>query len=245
MRMSRPVRRECRRECRHRGLSLLGILAACAAGGACSQARLCQDCRTNISDEAKPPEGTTDSGSGQANPVHPTDGSAPRVVVETSMGNFTVELDPRRAPVTVDNFLQYAREGFYDGTIIHRVVNGPGKRIQVIQGGGHLPDMTLKKARPPIPCEADNGLRNVRGTIAMARDAEPHTADSQFFINTEDNPRLDYHSRGPDFWGYAVFGRVVEGMEVIDRVRQVPTGGDGDLDSPPLTPVVVRRVVAK
>ena len=159
----------------------------------------------------------------------------PVVVIETSLGDITVELDRARAPVTVENFLAYARAGFYDGTIFHRVIKG-----FMIQGGGLTPDMQRKPTKPPIENEAGNGLSNTRGTIAMARTADPHSATSQFFINTADNVRLD---RGRESTGgYAVFGRVTAGMDVVDKIESVPTTDRAGHQNVPVEPVVIKRV---
>ncbi len=140
-----------------------------------------------------------------------------QVEMKTSMGTIKLSLDRDKAPKTVDNFVQYVRDGFYDGTIFHRVIDG-----FMIQGGGFTPDMTKKETRAPIENEANNGLKNKRGTIAMARTSDPHSATAQFFINHKDNDFLDYPSR--DGWGYAVFGKVTGGMEVIDAIASQPTG---------------------
>jgi cyclophilin family peptidyl-prolyl cis-trans isomerase len=147
-------------------------------------------------------------------------GARPRVVLETSMGAITLELDPDKAPATVENFLTYVREGYYDGLIFHRVIRG-----FMIQGGGFTQDMQPKRAgHPPIRNEAGNGLRNERGTIAMARTAAVDSATSQFFINTVDNDFLNHADDSPRGFGYAVFGRVVSGMDVVDRIEGVSTG---------------------
>jgi cyclophilin family peptidyl-prolyl cis-trans isomerase len=161
-----------------------------------------------------------------------------RVRFETSMGAFTVELDGGRAPLSVANFLQYVGDGHYDGTVFHRVIGN-----FVVQGGGFLPDGTEKPTRPPVPNESGNGLSNRRGTVAMARTDDPHSATSQFYVNLTDNLALD---PGPSRWGYAVIGRVVEGMEVIDRISGVATGAKGPFpEDAPLEPVVIQaaRVV--
>jgi len=154
------------------------------------------------------------------------------VVIETSKGKITVELDPEKAPITVENFLAYVDEGFYDGTIFHRVIPN-----FMIQGGGMLPDMTRKPTRDPIANEADNGLNNDRGTIAMARTAAKDSANAQFFINLKDNVFLNHGAR--DF-GYAVFGRVTEGMDVVDSIASVSTG-PGDVPVETVSIVSVRR----
>lgn len=166
----------------------------------------------------------------------------PRVEFEIGQGDeawgtFTVELEPERAPQTVENFLAYARDGFYAGTIFHRVIPH-----FMVQGGGHTPDGAIKPGkRPPVSNEAKTGLSNEVGVIAMARTSEPHSATSQFFINTADNKFLDHP--GQDGWGYCAFGRVVAGMEVVERIRDVETrGGDSGENSQPVNPPVVRAV---
>ncbi len=162
----------------------------------------------------------------------------PRVRMETSEGTIVLELDRARAPLTVDNFLRYARDGFYDGTLFHRVIRG-----FMIQGGGYTTDFRKKPTRPPIRNEADNGLKNLRGTIAMARTSNPHSATAQFFINVVDNGFLDFVSPDARGWGYAVFGRVVEGMDVVDRIQHLATGPGGPFARDvPRRPVLIRRV---
>ena len=164
---------------------------------------------------------------------------APRVRLETTMGNIVLELDRKRAPVTVDNFLAYVNDGFYDGTIFHRVIDG-----FMIQGGGFTADFDRKQARAPIKNEADNGLKNTIGSIAMARTSDPHSASAQFFINVADNAMLDYKSPDARGWGYAVFGRVVEGMDVVDAIRTQATGVRGRYrDVPEKTIAITRAVV--
>jgi peptidyl-prolyl cis-trans isomerase A (cyclophilin A) len=159
--------------------------------------------------------------------------AAPRVLLATSLGDITVQLDPEKAPKTVANFLDYVKSGHYDGTVFHRVMDG-----FMIQGGGFTADMAQKPTRAPIPLEAKNGLKNERGTVAMARTAVADSATSQFFINVVDNSRLDYPS--PDGNGYAVFGRVVAGMDVVDKIRKVETGSKGGHQNVPVTPVLIR-----
>lgn len=165
---------------------------------------------------------------------------APRVLLATTLGEITIELYPDKAPRTVENFLQYAREGFYNGTIFHRVIDN-----LLIQGGAFTPDLRQKPTRAPIPNEANNGLSNLRGTVAAARmPSDPHSATSQFFINVVDNPRLDFSGETSAYtWGYAVFGRVVQGMEVVDRIRAVETGPQEPFPRDvPKTPVIIERV---
>jgi len=159
--------------------------------------------------------------------------AAPRVVLSTSEGDITLELNPAKAPKSVENFLAYVKGGHYDGTIFHRVIDG-----FMIQGGGFTPDMKQKPTRAPIPLESKNGLKNERGTIAMARTSVPDSATSQFFINVVDNPRLDYPN--PDGNGYAVFGKVVAGMDVVDKIRTVPTTSVGGHQNVPAKPVLIR-----
>jgi cyclophilin family peptidyl-prolyl cis-trans isomerase len=161
--------------------------------------------------------------------------AAPSVEIETRLGRMVIELDAEKAPVTVDNFLKYVRDGHYDGTIFHRVIDG-----FMIQGGGFTPSMAEKEAGPPIRNEAKNGLKNRRGTIAMARRPDPHSATAQFFINLEDNAALDFPGR--DGWGYAVFGRVTEGIEVVDGIAKVPTGSRGMHRDVPVEPIVIESV---
>ena len=160
---------------------------------------------------------------------------AQKVKFATSMGDIVVELDKAKAPKTVDNFLQYVKAGHYDGTIFHRVIPN-----FMIQGGGMMPDMTEKPTRPPIPLESRNGLLNARGTVAMARTADPESATSQFFINLKDNDFLNA-AQSRDGNGYAVFGKVAQGMDVVDKIRATPTGA-GDV---PLQPVVIKKATVE
>jgi len=164
----------------------------------------------------------------------------PRVEFKTSMGSFTFELYPDKAPKTVANFLQYARSGFYDATIFHRVIDG-----FMIQGGGFQPDMRQKPTQGTIKNEAGNGLKNEVGTIAMARTPDPHSASAQFFINVKDNGFLDYRDSSPQGYGYAVFGRVVEGMDTVMRIAKVPTTTSGQHGNVPQKPVVIESVKLK
>ena len=174
-----------------------------------------------------------------APPLTPAPGN-PVVVVSTSLGDITLELVRDRAPVSVENFLQYAREGHYEGTIFHRV-----KPDFMIQGGGFTPEMVEKPTRPPIQNEATNGLKNVRGTLAMARTRALRSATSQFYINVADNRRLDHVGYSPDDFGYAVFGRVLSGMDVVEKIAAAPTATKGDHDDVPVTPVVITKVAVK
>lgn len=157
------------------------------------------------------------------------------VLIQTSQGDIKLELDKAKAPGTVENFVQYANDGFFDGTIYHRVIPG-----FMIQGGGFTADMKKKETRAAIKNEAKNGLKNKRGSIAMARTRAPHSATAQFFINLKDNSFLDYP--GQDGWGYTVFGEVVEGMEVVDAIAEKPTGNKNGMQNVPKTVVVIEKV---
>lgn len=160
----------------------------------------------------------------------------PSVILETSEGNIRVELWQDKAPVTVQNFLQYVDEGFYNGTIFHRVIDG-----FMIQGGGFTPDMQQKQTRAPIKNEATADLKNDRGTIAMARTGVVDSATAQFFINVQDNPNLNHKDETPRGFGYAVFGRVVEGMDVVDKIKKVATSSSGMHQNVPAKPVVIQQ----
>jgi peptidyl-prolyl cis-trans isomerase A (cyclophilin A)/peptidyl-prolyl cis-trans isomerase B (cyclophilin B) len=158
-----------------------------------------------------------------------------RVLLTTSMGDITIELFPDKAPKSVDNFLAYVKGGFYDGTIFHRVIDN-----FMVQGGGFTKDLRQKPTRAAIAIESKNGLSNLRGTVAMARTADPNSATAQFFINVVDNPRLDY--AGDASPGYAVFGKVIAGMDVVDKIKAVPTGAQGPFRSDvPTTPIVIEK----
>ncbi|MGQ9687216.1 MAG: peptidylprolyl isomerase [Desulfobaccales bacterium] len=157
-----------------------------------------------------------------------------QVKLVTGMGDIVLELYPDKAPATVENFLQYIREGHYNNTVFHRVIKG-----FMIQGGGLDADLREKPTRAPIPNEADNGLKNEPYTIAMARTPEPHSASSQFFINLADNKFLNHRDKTPDGWGYAVFGRVVAGKEVVDKIEAVPTADQGMHQNVPQPPVPI------
>lgn len=165
----------------------------------------------------------------------------PQVVLETSLGKIVLEIYQDKAPETAKNFLKYVDEKFYDGTIFHRVIPN-----FVIQGGGLTKDMVEKDTYPAIKNEADNGLSNLRGTVAMARTMDPHSATSQFFINLVDNKRLDFKSRdNGKNWGYAVFGKVIEGMEVVDKIASVPTTTKGFYENVPKDPVIIIKAYRK
>jgi peptidyl-prolyl cis-trans isomerase A (cyclophilin A) len=160
---------------------------------------------------------------------------AQKVRLATSAGDIVVELDAAKAPRTVDNFIKYVRAGHYDDVIFHRVIDG-----FMIQTGGVRPDLSEKPTRPPIPLESRNGLSNLRGTIAMARTSAPDSATAQFFINVNDNYGLD-QPNARDHEGYAVFGKVIEGMDVVDKIKAVPTRSQGALQNLPVTPVIIRK----
>lgn len=160
-----------------------------------------------------------------------------KAIMETSMGTISIELDEEKAPATVENFCRYASEGFYDGTIFHRVID-----TFMIQGGGFTKEMNQKDTYEPIRIESMNGLKNLRGTIAMARTMIPDSATSQFFINLVDNDFLDFTAPTAQGYGYAVFGRVTDGMEVVDRIAKVRTGFSGPHQNVPEVPVVIKKV---
>ena len=158
------------------------------------------------------------------------------VKLHTTLGIITLELDQQKAPDTVANFLQYAKDGHYDNTIFHRVIDG-----FMIQGGGFEPGMKQKPTRGPVKNEADNKLRNDNYTVAMARTPDPHSATAQFFINVSDNGFLNHKAPTPDGWGYCVFGRVTEGNEVVDKIRKVKTGNRGGHQDVPVNDVVINK----
>ncbi|MGI9213280.1 MAG: peptidylprolyl isomerase [Methylococcaceae bacterium] len=166
-----------------------------------------------------------------------SDVSAPLVKLHTSLGDVVLKLNAEKAPVSVSNFLTYVKEGHYDGTLFHRVIPK-----FMAQGGGFTSDFAQKPTHAPIKNEADNGLKNARGTIAMARTNDPQSATAQFFINYVDNAFLDYKSPTPQAWGYAVFGEVIEGMDVVDQMATIPTGRGGPMPSDvPKTPILVEK----
>jgi len=167
-------------------------------------------------------------------------GQNPVVVMKTSLGDIEIELYHDKAPVTVNNFLAYVDSGFYDGTVFHRVINN-----FMIQGGGMIPGLQEKRTLSPIKNEAGNGLSNLRGTIAMARTQDVNSATSQFFINVADNRYLDYKNASPAGYGYCVFGRVIKGMDVVDRIKSVATGRRGYYDDVPVRDVVIISIKRK
>lgn len=164
--------------------------------------------------------------------------AAPRVELDTSMGKIVVQLAPDRAPITVKNFLRYVEEGHYNGTIFHRVIAG-----FMIQGGGFEQGLKQKTTLPPIENEAANGLKNDRYTIAMARTTDPHSATAQFFINVANNDFLNHKNETPSGYGYAVFGKVIQGQDVVDRIKSVSTGSYGPYQDVPKTPVIIKSIV--
>jgi peptidyl-prolyl cis-trans isomerase B (cyclophilin B) len=161
----------------------------------------------------------------------------PRVLIKTSMGEIKVELNAEKAPLSVKNFLQYVKEGHYNGTIFHRVIDG-----FMVQGGGFTKDFKQKPTHAPIKNEADNGLKNVRGTLAMARTSDVDSATAQFFINVTDNSFLDFVSKNPREYGYSVFGKVIEGMDVLDKIKKVKTGSNGPHQNVPIEPIEIINV---
>lgn len=178
--------------------------------------------------QAAPPAPAASSATANA-PLHP------QVELKTSLGTIVIELFPDKAPKTVANFLQYVKSGFYDGTVFHRVIPG-----YLVQGGLYTRELRPKRTLPPIPDEADNGLSNLRGTVAAARGPDPDSATAQFFINVVDNPQLDYvGNQNGMTWGYAVFGKIVKGMDVVDKIDHLPTGPQGPFIGDVPRPLVV------
>ncbi len=160
--------------------------------------------------------------------------------LQTNYGDIVLELDFENTPKTAENFLSYAASGFYDGTIFHRVING-----FMVQGGGFDVEMSQKRTGETIENEADKGLTNKRGTIAMARTSDPHSASTQFFINVADNDFLNFKSKSGDGWGYCVFGKVVEGMEIVDKIKEVSTGRRSGHQDVPVNDVIIEKVTVK
>ena len=162
---------------------------------------------------------------------------AAHVTITTTVGQMTLELDADNAPKTVENFLAYANSGFYDGTIFHRVINN-----FMIQGGGFTTDMEQKPTQAPVDNEANNGLKNERGTIAMARTQDPHSATAQFFINVQDNDFLNHTGENMQGWGYTVFGKITQGEDVLDKIRCVQTGSQGGHQDVPTEPIIIESI---
>lgn len=163
--------------------------------------------------------------------------TASKVTLHTDYGDITIELNHEKAPKTAENFAQYAQEGFYDNTIFHRVISN-----FMVQGGGMTEDMQQKPTRAPIENEADNGLGNVVGSVAMARTSDPHSASAQFFINVQDNSFLNHRDKSMQGWGYCVFGKVVEGMDTVNKIKAVKTGSKGGHQDVPVEPVMIKKV---
>lgn len=161
----------------------------------------------------------------------------PTAHMKTNHGSIIIELDDQRAPKTVANFLQYVKDGFYNGILLHRVIDN-----FMIQGGGYTTGLNQKPARTAIANEANNGLRNTRGSIAMARTSDPHSASSQFFINVSDNDFLNYSAATPEDWGYCVFGQITDGMSVVDQIKGVPTGNSLGFKDVPLAEIVIENI---
>ena len=162
---------------------------------------------------------------------------AAHILMTTTLGPMTLELDADNAPKTVENFLSYVSDGFYDGTIFHRVINN-----FMVQGGGFTADMEQKATQAPIDNEANNGLKNARGTIAMARTQDPHSATAQFFINVQDNDFLNHTGENMQGWGYTVFGKVTDGEDVLDKIRCVQTGSQAGHQDVPVEPIIIESV---
>ncbi|MBU2969328.1 MULTISPECIES: peptidylprolyl isomerase [unclassified Pseudoalteromonas] len=162
------------------------------------------------------------------------------VTLHTNFGDIKIALNAEKAPQTVENFLKYANSGFYDGTIFHRVIDG-----FMVQGGGFLPGMEQKEVQDPIQNEATNGLSNKKGTLAMARTPDPHSATAQFFINVNDNNFLDFTSETSQGWGYCVFAEVVEGLDIVETIKNVATGSEGFHQDVPLEDVIITKVTVE
>lgn len=165
-----------------------------------------------------------------------TDKHSDQVTLHTNYGDITIELNHEKAPKTAANFQQYVQDGFYDGTIFHRVISN-----FMVQGGGMTPDMQQKPTRDPIENEADNGLGNVVGSVAMARTNDPHSASAQFFINVQDNSFLNHRDKSMQGWGYCVFGKVVSGMDAIGKIKAVQTGSQAGHQDVPMEPIVIEK----
>lgn len=206
------------------GLFTMGILATGLLLGACAK-------------ETVTPKTASDEKKAGAPKAPQAAGVAKQVELQTTYGNIVIELDAAKAPKSAANFTQYVRDGFYDGTIFHRVI-----RTFMAQGGGFTTDHKKKPTRAAIQNEADNGLKNLRGTVAMARTSFPHSATAQFFINVVDNAFLDHSEKTPRGWGYTVFGKVIKGMDVVDKIRDAPVENKGGpFSNLPQTPIVINK----
>jgi len=211
---------------------LAAIVAGCNRGGDGGSSATPENAGQSAGASAPPADAKTPPESPSSDPRHPV------VVVETSLGNITLQLDAVQAPLTVKNFLDYATSGFYDQTIIHQVYKGQG-----ILAGGYDVNYAEKPARPPIRNEARNGLKNLRGTVAMNRRPDGvDSATSQFFINVADNPSLDHKDDSPEGYGYCVFGKVTEGMEIVDRINAAPLHDTPELERTPAQAIVVKTI---
>ena len=213
---------------------LFVLLQGCSPG---YQAAVPTDAPTPAPAANEPAPAPAEGGSVETKPEGDT-GSGPVVVLESSMGDIEIQLDPEKAPITVKNFLSYVDKQHYDGTIFHRVIDG-----FMIQGGGMTPDLREKPTGSGIQNEGQNGLKNLRGTIAMARTGDPNSATAQFFINVVDNSALDYPQ--PDGHGYAVFGKVTSGMDVVDKIKAVPTADEGGHSNVPVEDVLIKSIRLK
>lgn len=171
---------------------------------------------------------------------HKTHIGVPEVIIKTTLGNITIELFPKQAPLTVENFLSYVKKGHYNHTIFHRVIDG-----FMIQGGGLTADLASKPTGAPIQNEADNGLKNLRGALAMARTSEINSATSQFFINVKDNDFLNFQDKTPSRYGYCVFGKVTDGMDIVDKIKSVPTTTRKGYSDVPVTPIEILEIIYK
>ena len=173
-------------------------------------------------------------------PFAASSGDNPMIIMSTTLGDIEIELYPDAAPMTVKNFIEYVENGHFDGVIFHRVIPG-----FVIQGGGYNPDMSERPTNAPIENEADNGLKNLKGTLSMARTNDPHSATAQFFINLTDNAFLDFKSKDVQGWGYAVFAKVVKGMDVVKKIAKVKTGNNRGHSDVPVEPVIINQAKVK
>lgn len=215
------------------------VLAGCQSKPTPADVEIVED--VNIGSQVQATEANIDSDAMQAAPSIPAaepqepERNTVMILIKTSKGDIIIELDPEKAPKTVENFLGYVEAGHYNGTIFHRVMDG-----FMVQGGGFDVNMQEKSAPRTVENEANNGLKNTVGSIAMARTPDPHSASAQFFINVNDNTFLDYP--GQDGWGYCVFGQVVEGMDVVDAIKAVPTGNRGPYQNVPTDPVLIAEV---
>lgn len=216
--------------------SFLFLVSGCNANEQQKEAKKVETTETtktenNVNTTVKTTETKSTGDKMSANPV---------IVMETSKGTMKIELDAEKAPISSENFVNYVKDGFYDGLIFHRVIPN-----FMVQGGGMNPDMSEKPNKSPIKNEANNGLKNDRGTLAMARTNDPHSATSQFFINLKDNDFLNHTSETPAGWGYAVFGKVIEGLDVIDEIAKVKTGNHGHHGDVPLEPVTINKATVE